>query len=262
MKGVRIKNEKIVRIGTWNTKQGVAPRQKAPVLWDWIARVTNADVLVLTEAKVPKEGLPTGWTAIYTPGGLEKRKPWGTIVAARGFELRRTEFHRRRTRSESGRPNPNTTFAVDILSEGVAVLRVIGAYALLGGTGSGATEMSLILNECEDVIRDHGADRLVVAGDFNLWPSYVSRDFKQIGLVDVTGSRNSFPVLDSPVGQSRIWTHKNGPRQSNGARQEIDFVFVSKDLAKSMFDIMGGVDDYPDAWDMSDHAPVVVSVVS
>jgi len=41
-----------LRLATWNTKQGVAPRQKAPVLWDWISRETDADILVLTEASV------------------------------------------------------------------------------------------------------------------------------------------------------------------------------------------------------------------
>jgi len=57
-----------LRLATWNTKQGVAPRQKTPVLWDWISKVTQADLLVLTEARIPKEGAPSGWDLIYTPG--------------------------------------------------------------------------------------------------------------------------------------------------------------------------------------------------
>jgi hypothetical protein len=40
-----------LRIATWNTKQGVAPRQKTPALWEWISRDTEAQLLVLTEAR-------------------------------------------------------------------------------------------------------------------------------------------------------------------------------------------------------------------
>jgi len=47
---------KALKIATWNTKQGVAPRQKEPELWEWIQGTINPDVIVLTEAKVPKAG--------------------------------------------------------------------------------------------------------------------------------------------------------------------------------------------------------------
>ncbi len=44
------------RIATWNTKQGVAPRQPESALWDWIQKTITPDVIVLTEAKDQKQG--------------------------------------------------------------------------------------------------------------------------------------------------------------------------------------------------------------
>lgn len=48
-----MRDSSTIRIATWNTKQGVAPRQKEPVLWEWIFKTIKADVIVLTEAKAP-----------------------------------------------------------------------------------------------------------------------------------------------------------------------------------------------------------------
>jgi len=53
-----------------------------------------------------------------------------------------------------------------------------------------------------------------------------------------------------------MWTHKNsgGP---NAAVQQIDFMFATAELADRVGKVWGGVADFPDVWDMSDHAPVV-----
>ena len=65
------------------------------------------------------------------------------------------------------------------------------------------------------------------------------------------------PELKGAVGGSRIWTHKNG-NSPNAARQELDFIFATDELADEVSAVGGGIDDFPDAWDVSDHAPVVV----
>lgn len=249
-----------IRVVTWNTKQGVAPRKAAPILWEWIINTTKADVLVLTEAKTPKDGLPAGWNAVYQSGGVDKRRRYGTIIAARGLDLRPTEFKRRKTRREEDRPHPATTFAVDVFRDNGLALRVIAAYGLLAGTGNGLRELRLISNEVRDVLRHHGDVGIVLAGDFNLWPDRVIPTIEDLGLVDVTGSRRSFPDLETPSGGSRIWTHKNGPAYLNGARQELDYIFVSRKLARGMRDIAGGVHDFPESWEMSDHSPVAVTL--
>lgn len=99
----------LVKIATWNTKQGVAPRQKEPVLWRWIQDTIQADLIVLTEAKAPKAGFPDGWSGIWISGGIGKKRPWGTVVAAKNLRLEANEFKRRKSKGEEERPNPATS---------------------------------------------------------------------------------------------------------------------------------------------------------
>lgn len=73
-------------------------------------------------------------------------------------------------------------------------------------------------------------------------------------------SAQEFPPLKDPIEGTRIWTHKNGAKHTDGARQELDFIFISEDLRRNVIEISGGVHDFPDAWEMSDHAPVVVTL--
>jgi hypothetical protein len=256
---MRISEMPSLRIATWNTKQGVAPRQKTPALWKWISRETDAQLLVLTEARIPKEGVPDGWQLVYTPGGIGDKRKYGTVIAARdGVELRRAEY--KRPDQSLVRPHPATTFAVEVFIGGQIEFTLMGAYGLLHGTGNGYLELEGILNEHVDLIDGYGTERQVIAGDFNLWPDHLLKHTEKLALVDVTSQRRTFPKLREPEGGSRIWTHKNGAKHTDGARQELDYVFVSHDLKDGLQDIQGGVDDFPDSWEMSDHAPVAVTV--
>ena len=249
-----------LKIATWNTKQGVAPRQKEPELWRWIQETIDPDLIVLTEAKAPKAGFPQGWSGIWVPGGVGNRRPWGTVIAGRNLELVKTEFKRRKTKSEANRPNPATTFCVDVRLDGDVFCRVMGHYGLMLNSMDGFDALRLLHREIDDVISEHGDKKLIVAGDFNNWPDYVVDSFRNIGLTSVTDLRKTFPKLRDPQYGSRIWTHKNGPKASDGMRQELDFMFISKDLKKKFVSTEGGVGDYPDAWDMSDHAPVTMAI--
>jgi hypothetical protein len=65
------------------------------------------------------------------------------------------------------------------------------------------------------------------------------------------------PELKGSVGGSRIWIHENG-NSPNAARQEIDFIFATDELADEAVAVGCGIDDLPDAWNISDHASVVV----
>ena len=77
-----------MKLATWNIKQAVAPKKPLPQLWQYAEQVIDADVIVFTEAKVPKEGLPAGWTAVWKTDGIGERRRWGTVIAARnGYEL-------------------------------------------------------------------------------------------------------------------------------------------------------------------------------
>jgi endonuclease/exonuclease/phosphatase family metal-dependent hydrolase len=114
-----------------------------------------------------------------------------------------------------------------------------------------------IAHECADLL-DSGNDRVILAGDFNLWPDDLVPIIEEhFGLIDVMGCVEDLPELEGSVGGSRIWTHKNG-NSPNAARQELDFIFVSEELSDEVSAVGGGINEFPDSWDMSDHAPVVV----
>jgi endonuclease/exonuclease/phosphatase family metal-dependent hydrolase len=99
---------------------------------------------------------------------------------------------------------------------------------------------------------------VILAGDFNLWPKDILPVVENnLGMVDIMGLVEDLPELKDAVGGSRIWTHKNG-NSPNAARQELDFIFTTDELADEVSAVGGGVSDFPDAWDVSDHAPVVV----
>ena len=249
-----------IRVATWNTKQGVAPRQKEPVLWDWIQDSISADLIVLTEAKAPKAGFPEGWSGVWTPGGVGKKRPWGTVVAGKGLHFQECEFKRRKSKNDEDRPHTATSFAVDVFREDEFLLRIYGHYGLMLEQMDGFDALIGATNELNDIIREHGPERLIFAGDFNDWPNSVRGWFKNLDMLSVTDLRKEFPVLKDPVEGTRIWTHKNGAKHTDGARQELDFIFISKDLKRKVVEIKGGVDDFPDAWEMSDHAPVVVTL--
>jgi len=76
-----------ITIATWNLKQAVAPKQKPAVLWEWMERELQPHVVVLTEAKLPADGVPDGWTAMYREGGSGPRRRWGTVLAARNVDI-------------------------------------------------------------------------------------------------------------------------------------------------------------------------------
>ena len=99
---------------------------------------------------------------------------------------------------------------------------------------------------------------MILAGDFNLWPQHIIPIIEDnLGLVDVMGRVDGLLELEGAVGGSRIWTHKNG-NSPNAARQELDFIFVSDELYYEISAAGGGIDEFPDAWEMSDHAPVFI----
>ena len=252
--------DRAIRVATWNTKQGVAPRQKEEVLWRWIQSEIDADLIVLTEAKVPKAGFPDGWSGIWISGGIGKKRPWGTVVAAKNLRLEANEFKRRKSKGEEERPNPATSFAVNVFRGDEFLLCIYGHYGLMLEQMDGFQALYGAHNELQDIIREQGPQRLICAGDFNLWPDSVRGTFKNLDMVSVTDLRKNFPPLKGPIEGTRIWTHKNGAKHTDGARQELDFIFISEDLRRNVIEITGGVHDFPDAWEMSDHAPVVVAL--
>jgi exonuclease III len=260
-----------MRLSTWNLKQAVAPKRKMHELWAWMESNINPDVVILTEAKEPEGGIPMGWTALWKPGGIGPKRRWGTIVAAKDAELRTVDsIGAGRSTKSFAMPFPGAVEVVDVVVNGSIWATVVGTYALTidmdgKSCGHGGHSITQILSALKPLCESNRGDRLIVAGDMNLWPRDVSHRFKRLGLVDLIedtrDQRDPLPVCanckdDRIANCGHLWTHKNG-NSPNAARQQIDFIFASELMRTELDQIYGGVGDFPEAWDLSDHAPVV-----
>jgi exonuclease III len=260
-----------MRVATWNLKQAVAPKKPLPELWEWAEKAIDPDVIVLTEAKVPKDGVPEGWTAVWTPGGIGPRRRWGNVIAGRGVELEPVTKVDSGPRTKSIEPEwPATLGIVDVLVGGERWATLAAMYGLTvnhqgESCGHGRYSVPKLLATLDPLLRSERGERLIVAGDMNLWPRDVSYLFERVGLIDlIEWTRNERPPLERCANCAHtrdpecghLWTHKNG-NSPNAAVQQIDFIFATEQLAQSLDRIFGGVSDFPDAWDVSDHAPVV-----
>jgi exonuclease III len=257
-----------MRIATWNMKQ-VAPRRSLDERWRWMEQVVEPDLVVLTEAKVPDGGLPPGWSGLWVDGGIGHRRRWGTIVAARGCELRPVVTTRRRLRDVSVQfEHPAATLACDVMVSGQRWATVVGTYSLTTNAsgescGHGGHTTKMLVEQLQVLLGSDRGDRLVVAGDFNLLPRDVASRMKSTGLVDLVElTADTRPPLRGCIncvgrrGCGHVWTHRNGT-SPNAAVQQIDYVFASPALAARVSRVFGGAGAFPDAWNLSDHAPLV-----
>lgn len=262
-----------MRIATWNMKQAIAPKKPLAELWQWMDDTIDPDVVVLTEAKVPADGVPDGWNAVWKEDGIGPYRRWGTVIAARDdVELRDVTY---------GVPGadgfsvshvwPGAVSIVDVVVDGDIVLTVVGLYAItvdLDGNsiGNGMVSVPAILTSLEDLFSSPRGNRLVIAGDFNLFPQDMP-DFLYDNFIDVVaGTSDLRGPLDgctgcdvAPDDCGHMWTHKNG-NSPNAAVMNIDYIFASNSFENSVLDVYGGVADFKDAWDVSDHAPVVLEL--
>ena len=264
-----------MKVVTWNTQGMKTGGDKISTQWKWFEETVDADIAVLTEAKVPVSGIPTGWNAFYKPGGIGPSRRWGTIVAARNYEIRDV------TDGVSGLRGfkvnhtwPGTVTIADIMVKGKLYATVVGVYGItldLDGksNSTGWVSVPTIFDDLRDLFSSRRGKRLIIAGDFNLLPESMNyfQPKKMINVVELTASAR--PRLAGCSGCSmgddcgHMWTHKNGNQP--GARvQHLDNVFVSKELVGDIVSVVGGIADFPSImdtegkWELSDHAPVVV----
>lgn len=260
----------MIRLATWNMKQAVAPKKPLADLWHWVEERIRPDIVVLTEAKVPKNGLPEGWNAILTPGGMGPTRPWGTIIAGRGVELRRVSEVR--VGGSTSRLQARWPAALQVADVYVGRKRwatVVGLYAVTRDKNdkpcfNGSYSAPLLLDVVRPLLESDRGNRVIVAGDFNLWPIYMpNRKLANLRLTDLLEfSGQARPPLERCAncagrpGCHHVWTHKN-PRGPNAAVQQIDFIFGTGTIRRDLVRVYGGVGDFEDAWDVSDHAPLV-----
>lgn len=259
-----------MRVVTWNLNTPFTSAEKRIAQWEWLEREVNADVVVLTEAQVPKDGLSNEWSAIYKQDGIGDTRRWGTIIAARNFELRDV------TNGDTGRGGflvthtwPGTVVIADVLKNGKLISTVVGIYSMnltMDGkkTNNGYETTKRILQDLQGLFGSTRAKKLILMGDLNLFPDDVPWELRHdlYDMVEETAhSRHEYGYCDGcpdDVLCGHMWTHKN--RQVPHRVQNLDYAFVSKKMRKKIISVMGGDRDFPEAWSLSDHAPVVLDL--
>lgn len=258
-----------MRIATWNLKQAVAPRKTVDELWQWSANTIEPDVIAFTEAKVPKSGVPAGWSAQWTLEGIGPRRNWGTVLAARGVQLEPIEVVR------VGRSNERLQFdwpaavqVADVIQRGERWGTIVGIYALTvdaegRSNGHGGFSTRRLFRQLEPLFASDKGDRILVGGDLNLLPRDVASTVRRYGLTDLIertaperGPLTNCLSCRGAEGCGHLWTHRNG-NSPNAAVQQIDYLFATDELANSVTRVYGGAGHFGDAWALSDHAPVV-----
>ena len=257
------------RIATWNV-QHLFPVASFEKKWQFLEEVINPDIAILTEAKFPQKKTPDGWMSQFREEGLGKGRPWGTILASRNVPLSEvTEAPSRLRRPTTIEHHWPGAVQIAEISRGDATWGVVvGMYALLETKnrerhGNGIESCDQIFDDLSNLIRSYR--NVIVAGDLNVLPLDKSHRLKALGLVDVVEATSaSRPPLDGcfHCGQGsrcgHLWTHRN--KSDPDKPQNIDYMFVSKPVTKKIQRVYGGVQDFPDAWEYSDHAPVVMEL--
>ena len=285
-----------MRIATWNLKQAVAPRKKVPELMAWADANIGADVYAFTEAKIPLDVNPQ-WNYQWDTQGVYPDKPnkWGTVLASNRLALRPvTSVGTRLRTQELNFKWPAAVQVADVIKDGEVWCTLVGLYAVTRGRtndddlGNGSYSLPKLLSQLEPLLNSPRGDRVVVAGDFNLWPGNVkglADRYNLIDLVEMTADTRD-PLVDCQdckyfAGTSRavkrcghLFTHRNGamPKDEAAAKrskamvQQIDFIWASKKMSKEVVRVYGGLQSFPkpsdkpyipEIWTLSDHAPVI-----
>lgn len=285
-----------MRIATWNLKQAVAPRKKVTELMGWADSNIGADVYAFTEAKVP-EDLDPRWQYQWEPEGVYPDKPnkWGTVLASNRLTLNPVVSVGSKFRSKDLQFKwPAAVQVADVIKDGKVWCTLVGLYAVTRGRtndddrGNGSYSLPKLLSQLEPLFNSPRGDRVIVAGDFNLWPGNVkglADKHDLIDLVEMTADTREplvnchdckyFAGTRKAVERcGHLFTHRNGamPKDEAAAKrsramvQQIDFIWASKKLSKEVVRVYGGLQSFPkpsdipyipEIWKLSDHAPVI-----
>ena len=257
--------------------KAIAPRAPLDTRWDWLRERVAPNIAVLTEAQVPTPGPPNGWSACWRLGGLGPKRRWGTVIAGHGCDLVEVTEVQRTMRRPTPLAStwPGSVVACDVFTGARRWGTVIGIYGITMTApdgercGHGRHSVPRLLDDLAPLVEDRSRrDRLVVAGDLNIGANEALIDdlFTDRGLVDLIDETadhraplDGCAYCDTPERSERcghLWTHKNGT-SPRAARQQIDFIFATESLVFDLIEVSGGAQSYPDAFDLSDHAPVV-----
>jgi len=209
--------------------------------------------VIFTEASTPPPSeIDDDWSVVYRPGGFPGVSRWGTLIAGRGLRVERiTHFGD----YELDTHFPGSLTAADVWRGTQFIATVIGLYLPYRKNkardfiGHPTHDLVTMRGDIEQLFC-HRKGPLIVAGDLNDEHPAVPQPLSKMG---ADGTRLVDPFAGTaPKTFQQDW-HDN-------KQFTLDYLYLSESLVGRVVSKLGGIADFPTAFTMSDHAPLMVEV--
>jgi len=247
---------KSLRIATWNLNTWIN-RSKKKIsnnqLWQWAKQYLAADLVVFTEAATPPPSeIADEWSEVHRPGGFPGVSRWGTVIAGRGLRVERIIHF---GDYELDTHFPGSLTAADVWHDDKFIATVVGLYLpwrkdkKRDFISSPVADLGKMRDDFYQLFSRHNGP-FIVAGDLNEELSAIPAPLDKLG---TSGTRLVDPFTGiAPKTFEQDWLDR---RQFT-----LDYLYLSEDLAGRVVNKLGGIADFPTAFTMSDHAPLLVEV--
>jgi exonuclease III len=243
-----------MRIATWNLNTWINRKNGIDnsTLWNWADDNLAADLVIFTEAATPPPPSvrAQGWNVVHRPGGFPNRSSWGTLIAGRNLRVEHLT-HVSKKKYELDTKFPGSLTAADVWVDDEYFACVVGMYlpyrkdANKDFIGHPTSDLVELKDDFKNLL-DHCAGQLIVAGDLNdMHYRQIPKPLNKLGLVD--------PFKDYDHATFRQdWDHEG--------IFLMDYLYLSSELADRITAFSGGIDDFPDSLNVSDHAPLLLEL--
>jgi len=251
-----------IKIATQNIDSWQAEKKDGVTNADWLrwaAQALGADLMILPEARVrpPRAFIDADWNVAYRPGGFQGTSGWCTLIAARGVLIKRITHVGPNNEYELDTHFPGSLVAADSWIGDKYFATIIGLHIRYRKenkdnddiTSDPRQDLQTMLPDFRAILDDRKAP-LIIAGDLN-----VPMDDIPYGLQ--TLAEGDLRLVD-PFAQLNPLTFQQ--REGDRSRYKMDYLYMSKALARKVTVRKGGINDFPGALALSDHAPLLVEI--
>jgi exonuclease III len=243
-----------MRIATWNLNTWINRKNGIDnsTLWNWADDNLAADLVIFTEAATPPPPSvrAQGWNVVHRPGGFPNRSSWGTLIAGRNLRVEHLT-HVGKKKYELDTKFPGSLTAADVWVDDEYFACVVGMYlpyrknANKDFIGHPTSDLAELKDDFKNLL-DHCDGRLIVAGDLNdIHYRQIPKPLNKLGLVDPFKNYDHV-TFRQDWDQEGIFL--------------MDYIYVASELADRITTFSGGIEDFPDSLNVSDHAPLLLEL--
>jgi exonuclease III len=243
-----------MRIATWNLNTWINRKNGIDnsTLWNWADDNLAADLVIFTEAATPPPPAvrAQGWNVVHRPGGFPNRSSWGTLIAGRNLRVEHLT-HVGKKKYELDTKFPGSLTAADVWVDDEYFACVVGMYlpyrkdANKDFIGHPTSDLAELKDDFKNLL-GHCDGRLIVAGDLNdIHYRQIPKPLNKLGLVDPFKNYDHV-TFRQDWDQEGIFL--------------MDYIYVASELADCITSFSGGIDDFPDSLNVSDHAPLLIEM--